>query len=115
MSSGMNLQERNRDQSAALGNVPFISRAGNHDIEIRKGRGSHAMTLGIREDAHEIGTLQSGSSPEIPAVGVAGEIAELNIGFGGGFKHAALPPGNGHSGTTKPPPELHLAEAVVVA
>src|SRR5712691_4132125 len=112
MSSGMNLQERNRDQSAALGNVPFISRAGNHDIEIRKGRGSHAMTLGIREDAHEIGTLQSGSSPEVPAVGATRKIAELNIGLRGGFKHAVFPPRNGHGGTTEPAAEFRLAEAV---
>jgi len=115
MSSGMNLQERNRDQSPALGNVPFISRAGDHDIEVREGSGSNALTLGIRQDTHEIGTLQSGSSPEVPAVGVAGEIAELNIGLRGGFKHAAFPSGNGHRGTTKPASELHLAEAMVAA
>src|SRR5437870_12265981 len=107
----MNLQQRNRDQSAALGNVPFISRASDDDIEIREGGGSNTLTLGIRQDPHEIGTLQSGSSPEIPAVGIAGETVELHIGLRGRFKHTRFPPGYGHRGSTKATSQLHLLQA----
>src|SRR5438445_12596953 len=102
----MNLQQRNRNQAAALRNILFISRTRDHDIQIRVGGGSNALTLRIWQGTHKIGTLQSGSSPEVPAVGATRKIAELNIGLCGRFKNAAFPPRNGHGGTTEPAAEF---------
>src|SRR5438309_2865245 len=115
MSSVMIFKRRNRVQPAAFRIVFLFPRTRHYDIQVGVGRGSDTLTLSIRQDTHEIGTLQSGSPPEVPAVGATGKIAELNIGLRGRFKHAAFPPGNGHRGTTKPASELHLAEAMVAA
>src|SRR5207249_8749030 len=115
VSGGMNSQERNRDQSGALGNVLFGSATGYHNIQIRVGSGSEPFALRIGHDTHKIRTLQSGASPEKPAFGIAGEVAELNVVVCRGLQHATLPSGDGHGGTTQPERQLHLAEAVALA
>src|SRR6266849_7641496 len=49
-----------------------------------------------RQHTHQIAAMQSGSSPKIPALGVSGDVTELNVDIGGRLLYPSLPARNCH-------------------
>ncbi len=64
---------------------------------------------------HQIAAMQSGSSPKIPALGVSGDVTELNVDIGGRLLRPTFPTRNRHRGGIKLFTQLSLAYAHAAA
>src|SRR5438552_3131796 len=64
---------------------------------------------------HEIAAMQSGSSPEIPALRISGDVTELNVDVGRRLLHSPLPARNRHGRGIELLPQLGLAYAHTTA
>jgi hypothetical protein len=61
------------------------------------------------QHAHQIVAAQARLSPEIPALGIAGEVAQLYVNVGRRFLNAAFPPRHRHGGSIHLLAQLRLA------
>jgi hypothetical protein len=63
-----------------------------------------------RQHFHHIFAAQSGTSPEIPAPGIASEISNFDVAMGGRFLRAAFPARYCHRGGLQPLAERSLIQ-----
>src|SRR2546423_7449685 len=67
------------------------------------------------QHTHHVAAVQSGSSPEIPALRVSGDVTELNVDIGGRLLDPSLPPRNCHCRGIELLTQLRLAHAHAAA